>query len=414
MRSIDREGRVIKRTAVADSLIGFVLVSYGVGCGVPGGPEGPPSALALSTRLSRAFVGGAPLALAIGVGIAGNAVLLGWLVDIPVIVQLRADWAPIPFNAGLCFALLGIGTAAVVHEDEVFHVPTLLAIVVAGISAATLLQHVTGVDLGVDHLFAPAALRPRIGRMPTETAGLFVAASLTTLAYSLQRRALYTVAGASILAGVGVVAVGGYAAGIEAAYAWSGLTEISFHTAACFAALGLAYLLALWNDGRSRDRLAPLEWIHVPIAFVVLTVLLSTWHWTVQQLLSTREFAVAAGEAAFVVALLGGAAAAVTMRMSVLAFARRVALDKAHRELTHTVHHLERALAEVKTLTGLLPICAWCKRVRDDSGYWNQVEEYVAKRTDAEFSHSVCPECEAMVTEEIREAKDDRLRGVLN
>lgn len=368
----------------------------------------------MSKRLPRSFSGGAPLALAIGVAIVGNAVLFGWLVDIPAIVQLRADWTPMPFNAGLCFALLGIGTAAILHEDEVFHLPTVLAIAVAGISAATLLQHVTGVDLGVDQLFAPAAVIPRMTQMPAETAGLFVAASLTTLAYSLQRRALYTVAGASILAGFGVVAVGGYAAGIEAAYAWSGLTHISLHTAACFAALGLAYLLALWNEGRARDRLAPLEWIHIPIAFVVLTILLSTWHWTVQQLLSTREFAVAAGEAAFVVALIGGVAAAVTMRMSALAYARRVALDEAHQELTRTVDRLEHALAEVKTLSGLLPICAWCKRVRDDGGYWNQVEEYVAKHTDAEFSHSVCPECEAMVTDEIREVRDGMLRDVLN
>ena len=53
------------------------------------------------------------------------------------------------------------------------------------------------------------------------------------------------------------------------------------------------------------------------------------------------------------------------------------------------------------TLTGLLPICAWCKRVRDDGGYWNQVEDYVARHTGAEFSHSVCPDCADVVTQEI-------------
>jgi PleD family two-component response regulator len=54
---------------------------------------------------------------------------------------------------------------------------------------------------------------------------------------------------------------------------------------------------------------------------------------------------------------------------------------------------LEAALAEVQTLSGLIPICAWCKQVRDDSGFWQQVESYVAAHTQATFSHGVCPSC---------------------
>jgi DNA-binding response OmpR family regulator len=57
------------------------------------------------------------------------------------------------------------------------------------------------------------------------------------------------------------------------------------------------------------------------------------------------------------------------------------------------VHELEEALANVKTLQGLLPICSYCKKVRDDGDYWHQVESYVGKRTGAQFSHSVCPDC---------------------
>jgi hypothetical protein len=56
---------------------------------------------------------------------------------------------------------------------------------------------------------------------------------------------------------------------------------------------------------------------------------------------------------------------------------------------------VDEATAEIKTLHGLLPICSWCKKVRDDSGYWNQIEEYVRERTQAEFSHGICPECQA-------------------
>lgn len=55
--------------------------------------------------------------------------------------------------------------------------------------------------------------------------------------------------------------------------------------------------------------------------------------------------------------------------------------------------HLADALNHIKTLQGLLPICAWCKRVRDDEGYWDQVEAYFHKYTGIDFTHGICPEC---------------------
>ncbi len=50
-------------------------------------------------------------------------------------------------------------------------------------------------------------------------------------------------------------------------------------------------------------------------------------------------------------------------------------------------------MARVKTLSGLFPICASCKKIRDDAGYWNQIESYIARYSDAQFTHSICPEC---------------------
>ncbi|HEY7585423.1 MAG TPA: hypothetical protein VH866_02820 [Candidatus Deferrimicrobiaceae bacterium] len=57
------------------------------------------------------------------------------------------------------------------------------------------------------------------------------------------------------------------------------------------------------------------------------------------------------------------------------------------------IRELQNALARVKALSGLLPICASCKKIRDDKGYWNQIETYIKERSEAEFSHSICPEC---------------------
>jgi len=63
------------------------------------------------------------------------------------------------------------------------------------------------------------------------------------------------------------------------------------------------------------------------------------------------------------------------------------------RERVKLIEDLKKALEEVKTLSGLIPICSHCKKVRDDSGYWEQVEYYLAKYTNADFSHGICPDC---------------------
>jgi ligand-binding sensor domain-containing protein len=66
---------------------------------------------------------------------------------------------------------------------------------------------------------------------------------------------------------------------------------------------------------------------------------------------------------------------------------------RADAERERLIGELQNALAEVKTLSGLLPICSSCKKIRDDKGYWKQVEAFIGERTDVKFSHGVCPEC---------------------
>ena len=62
-------------------------------------------------------------------------------------------------------------------------------------------------------------------------------------------------------------------------------------------------------------------------------------------------------------------------------------------KLTKANMNLKKSLEEVKTLSGLLPICANCKKIRDDTGYWNQIEGYIQKHSEAIFSHGMCPNC---------------------
>ncbi len=71
-----------------------------------------------------------------------------------------------------------------------------------------------------------------------------------------------------------------------------------------------------------------------------------------------------------------------------------LALRNLQKQLETQNTQLQEALDNVKTLRGLLPICANCKKIRDDGGYWNQIEDYLEQHTDALFSHGLCPQCE--------------------
>ena len=61
--------------------------------------------------------------------------------------------------------------------------------------------------------------------------------------------------------------------------------------------------------------------------------------------------------------------------------------------LAARVKELEEAIAQIKQLHGLLPICCYCKKIRDDGNYWKQVEEYISENSDVKFSHGICPKC---------------------
>jgi hypothetical protein len=85
----------------------------------------------------------------------------------------------------------------------------------------------------------------------------------------------------------------------------------------------------------------------------------------------------------------------------VAALRRAEARQKAVEEMLRSKNsELETALAEVKELRGMLPICAWCKCVRDIDGLWNKLEAYLAKHSHATFTHGICPQCIAKLADE--------------
>ncbi|HRV94306.1 MAG TPA: response regulator [Anaerolineae bacterium] len=82
---------------------------------------------------------------------------------------------------------------------------------------------------------------------------------------------------------------------------------------------------------------------------------------------------------------------AITVAMA--RFGDLMELDRLNEALRLRNKELQAALDQIKTLKGLLPICAQCKKIRDDEGYWHEVEVYIREHSDADFSHGICPSC---------------------
>jgi phosphoserine phosphatase RsbU/P len=80
-------------------------------------------------------------------------------------------------------------------------------------------------------------------------------------------------------------------------------------------------------------------------------------------------------------------------------------------KLAERVAELQTALSNVKQLRGLLPICSYCKRIRGDDQYWQQVDGYIAQHSDAQFSHGICPSCFATINAELDDLSKGRQRG---
>jgi hypothetical protein len=76
-----------------------------------------------------------------------------------------------------------------------------------------------------------------------------------------------------------------------------------------------------------------------------------------------------------------------------------------YRERSDLIERLRIAINEVRTLKGFIPICASCKKVRNDEGYWEQIEKYIKDRSEAEFSHSLCPDCVTVLYPDLAKKK---------
>jgi DNA-binding response OmpR family regulator len=80
-------------------------------------------------------------------------------------------------------------------------------------------------------------------------------------------------------------------------------------------------------------------------------------------------------------------------------------------KLAERIRELEEAVSQVRQLQGILPICSYCKKIRDDRNYWQKVENYISDHSEAQFSHSICPGCYAEVVEPLMESRKRQSGG---
>jgi len=308
-----------------------------------------------------------------GIAVAGlgAAVLVGWALDLSVLTRIWSGVPPTKANAAVMLVAAGAGLA-VLARAEPGRSERLLATVAGAfcvvLSALTLLEFFWR-DLGLDELlFGDTTGSAEPGRpSPHAAIGLLlVGANLILLARFRKGRTPATAWANNALAIVVTAGVIGYAYNVDYLRGFSSVNGIGVSALAGLTILviGLAALdpRATWlavfispgAGGRMARRFAPL-------------VLLSPVLIGIQTALYNKP----AGHAI--------AAVTVTAVIVIALFASASALD--------------RAEAQQKVLGGLLPICSHCKRIRDDKGYWSQVESYVSKHSEAEFSHSLCPSC---------------------
>jgi hypothetical protein len=337
--------------------------------------------------------------LVIGIGCA---VIAGWIFDVSFLKRIVPGSIAMKFNAALVFLLAGVSLrgASACRGPCFRRMGRICAGLVILIGALTLVEHISGQDLGIDNLLikedARATSKYSPGRMSSQTAVSFVFFGVALLLSAASRGRWRSVVSRALLMCVVFITLAnlvGHLFGFVFQVGISQITGMAFHSSLAFLLLCAGLHCAMHESGQKNilfsettggimaRRLLP--------AAILLPLLLG---WLMVGGRKSGLYDTPAGAAFFVVCTL------VFFTVLVLATARQLhLLDLARREAVdardHTIADLQHALDEVLTLQGLLPMCAWCKKIRDDQGYWDDVASYIAKHTEASVSHGICPEC---------------------
>lgn len=343
---------------------------------------------------SRAFAHGG----AIAVAALGVAVLLGWLLDVPALKQVVPGLISMKVNSAVAFLTAGLALHALHGEPGPARMRSSRALAAVGLllGLATSLEYVFGTNLGLDELLWHDDPQPALtrypGRMAPSTSVSFVFVGLALL---LTRRRSGTGSVARWLAipalFVAVLALIGYAYDVTSLVALGSRTGMALHTALGFLMLSLAiiavdptdgFMAILTSDtsgGQSARRLLP---------FTTLLLFVLGWLRIVGE--RAGLFGPGFGLPLMVISSIVVTSGVVAWHALLLHRA-----DLKRRDDEARILALNASLEQrVEQLGALLPICAWCKRIRDDADHWHSVEEHISTRTETRFTHAMCPDCE--------------------
>jgi hypothetical protein len=329
----------------------------------------------------RAALTCAAFCMAMGIGVAA-----GWLLDAPLLLAFRGG-VEMNLDTALCFLLSGIAVVSARTGGRV----------AAGLAAGCLLA-LSNLVLLEAAWASPSLLRTASATssatMPLQLALCFIGTSVAVLGYLRHARATLAATVSSLVAAWGVMSMLGYSVDLELLYGSGGVNRMAFSSALTLTVLSAGMLCVIVSDTMEHTPGLMPDWIHVPVGVFTGAAGLILWHATVSQLLERRVRAIDAGSDAMLVVAAGAAVLTTAVaRLWVVADRRKTRLEEMHRDLQRTNSDLRRAAAEINTLSGLVPICAWCKSIRDDRGYWEQLEHYWASHADVLFTHGICPTC---------------------
>ena len=208
------------------------------------------------------------------VSILGASVLFGWLTGNVTLIQVSAAFVPMQYNAALGFLFSGLGIIAITRS---WYSKGLIAgIVVILIGLLPLAEYILGIDLGINEL-----LTAHPDRMAPNAALCFLltGAAMSILCSRLIAWKPAMIVGilGSLVLGLGVAAVSGYAFGVETAYGWGELTPMAVHTSIGFALLGIViFSLAVLHEDASDSSWLP-SWVPLPVGIGVVTIIIGLW-----------------------------------------------------------------------------------------------------------------------------------------
>gem|GEM_PF-7082614 len=280
------------------------------------------------------------------------------------------------------------------------------ALITAMIGAITAFEYVAHVDLGIDQILFPAdpgtlpILYPARMSPVASLEFMMAGTALLTLNFRIPTFQILAV----VMNGIATLALLSFHSGANSAYSFKPFASLAIHTAFAFWLASLAILAARPDRGFMRIVISQTAGGYsMRKLLLILPVSLFLIHYVAEFGLQADWY-----DAPFALAVSGVMGMCTS---ALLIFFESISLYKTdlaraqaeseviglNRGLEETVRRrteeLRRALDQVKQLKGLLPICAWCNKIRGQQDSWKTVEEYISENTEATFTHSICPDC---------------------